>query len=228
MNADMLETVLKGLAHMSLDERPILGDRKNIQQAWTPNDYPPAKKQIQPLPGPGRDGEPNSIISTSDGDRPRHTRQSKATQLMRLSKSVTEATDNHALSSLVSEFAEVLRNTGSRTLTREGFSFLDALHKQLADPSVFVVPLRTSRTRSGRSKTSAGGESAADASQDQSNGRRQVNTLWARAQKAQSNKALADLVAEFGTLTDKSASRTLTKLGITFLDEVARRLTTVR
>jgi len=147
---------------------------------------------------------------------------------MRLSKSVTEATDNHALSSLVSEFAEVLRNTGSRTLTREGFSFLDALHKQLADPSVFVVPLRTSRTRSGRSKTSAGGESAADASQDQSNGRRQVNTLWARAQKAQSNKALADLVAEFGTLTDKSASRTLTKLGITFLDEVARRLTTVR
>ena len=65
----------------------------------------------------------------------------KAHRLVKLTAKASDATDNLALSNLVREFVEVLRSNSSKTLTREATQFLDALHKQLADPSVFVAPL---------------------------------------------------------------------------------------
>ncbi|KAH8998684.1 hypothetical protein EDB92DRAFT_2111751 [Lactarius akahatsu] len=78
----------------------------------------------------------------------------------------------------------------NRTLTREGFGFLDALHKQLADPSVFIVPLRSSKTRSSQSQRDQ--ESEPQAAEDAPHERRsRLNGLCASLEKAQDNKTVA-------------------------------------
>jgi hypothetical protein len=86
-------------------------------------------------------------------------------------------------------------------LMRDGFAFLDALHNQLADPSVFIVPPRTSKTRSLRSQQQQehdGGGSPAKTREEALHERRsRLNILWALLTKPQDNKTLVGLVAEF-------------------------------
>jgi hypothetical protein len=66
----------------------------------------------------------------------------KAYKLTKLTKRASDAIDNTALSALVVEFVGILKSYSSRTLTKEGFAFIDTLYKQLTDPSVFVLPMR--------------------------------------------------------------------------------------
>ncbi|KAF9236467.1 hypothetical protein BU15DRAFT_29939, partial [Melanogaster broomeanus] len=72
----------------------------------------------------------------------------KATRLFVLQRAVLDATDNATLSKVVAEFTTFLKESGSSKAYQTGIIFLDALFKQSTDPSVFVVPMRTSRTRS--------------------------------------------------------------------------------
>ena len=215
-----MEQILNDLANLKLDDRPVLGDRKNINNAVRQ-----AKTDVK-KPGTG------VIVitdSTEGGPIPNHPpspvagRIPKATQLNKLTAAAKAATDNKALSRVVLDFVTVLQSNRSRTLTKEGFAFLDALYKQLADPSVFVVPLRTSRTRS------------ADKEQQQVQPpeprhvkldvlaalRREIGT-------ASGNKTLAKMVAEFGAVTNRSSGRTVTKDGFAFLEGLAARLKTGR
>lgn len=141
-------------------------------------------------------------------------RVKKATRLEKLRLSVLDATNNVMLSSVIAEFSIFLKETGSKTLTREGFAFLDALYKQLADPSVFAQPMRT---RSSVEEASGGSQPAHVKLGVVARLRREVAT-------AQSNRMLAKLVADFGVVTNKSSTRTITKDGFAFLDGLAARL----
>jgi casein kinase 1 len=216
--ADNVEQILNDLANLKLDDRPVLGDRKNIhnavQQAKTDAKKPTAEVIV--------------ITDSTDGGKiknhppsPVVARIPKAARLNKLTVDVNAASDNNALSHVVLDFVAFLQSNRSRTLTKEGFAFLDALYKQLADPSVFVLPLRTSRTRS------------ADKEQHQvlppeprhvkldvlAALRREVTT-------ASGNQALAKMVADFGAVTNRSSGRTVTKDGFAFLEGLAARLKT--
>lgn len=84
------------------------------------------------------------ISSGSEDEKPHMLgRTPKAYRLDRLAAKLGSATDNARLAAIVLEFIQVLKGyNSSRALTKEGFAFLDALHKQLSDPSVFVLPMR--------------------------------------------------------------------------------------
>ncbi|KAH9046176.1 hypothetical protein EDB84DRAFT_1575990 [Lactarius hengduanensis] len=164
------------------------------------------------------------VVVVSDGESsgeygPVH-RHNKAARITKL----TQAADNRVLARLMEDFVKVLRNSNSRTLTREGFGFLDALHKQLADPSMFIVPPRSSKTRSSRSQRDQ--ESAAAAEDAPYEDHSRLYGLCASLEKAQDNKTVAGLVVEFGALIDRTAGRKLTKEA--FLEIVADRLLVVR
>lgn len=140
LEPDAFEGILNGLKKLDLAERPILGDKKNIEDA--------VRKARQDA----RDSESSQnttvkevIEVSSDSENesiPPPFLTPKAHRLVKLTKKASGATDNAALSGLVREFIEVLQCNSSRTLTKEAFHFLDALYKQLADPSVFITPLR--------------------------------------------------------------------------------------
>jgi casein kinase 1 len=222
--------LLQGLAKLNVNkessERTVLGDKKNVQNGGH-NGGLLLKKP-----------EPAEIIVISDEGRwsrergPAAQRYTKATRIAKLTQAVGQAVDNRVLAQITGDFVKVLQSSNSRTLTREGFAFLDALHKQLADPSVFVVPLRTSKTRPSRTQRDKEQEQeqeqeppAGEAAQDR---RGRLNVLRASLAKAQDNKSLATLITEFGTLIDKAAGRKLTKDGMAFLESMAGRLHTVR
>ena len=216
--------LLQGLAQLQINKdnnigRPVLGDRKNVQGG---------NGGELLLKKPGR----VDIVVISDGEQSSGEqgpvgRNYKAARIIKLTRAAGQAADNRVLARLTEDFVKVLRDFNSRTLTREGFAFLDALHKQLADPSVFIVPLRSSKTRSSRSQRDQ--ESAAAAAEEAPHERRsRLNTLCVSLAKAQDNKAVARLVAEFGALIDRTAGRKLTKDGMAFLDIVADRLQAVR
>ncbi len=118
---------------MKLGERTVLGDRQNIDNAiQQAKAAPPSDQYIV-------------ISSGSEGDDStpqRYQKTPKAYKLNKLEKLAHEATDNDTLAQVVLDFVETLKSYSSRSLTKEGFAFLDALYKQLADPSVFVAPLR--------------------------------------------------------------------------------------
>ena len=220
-----LTGLLKGLAQLNINTdntgRPVLGDRKNVQGGGGNGGDLLLKK-----PGPA------GVVVISDSERSPGgfgpvDRYDKAARIIKLTQAAGQAADNRVLARLTEDFVKVLRNSNSRTLTREGFAFLDALHKQLADPSVFIVPLRSSKTRSSRSQQDQ--ESAATAAEDAPRERRsRLNGLCTSLVKAQDNKTVAGLVAEFGALIDRTAGRKLTKDGMSFLDIVADRLLVVR
>ncbi|EGN98076.1 hypothetical protein SERLA73DRAFT_91290 [Serpula lacrymans var. lacrymans S7.3] len=213
-NAPNMEEVLNGLAKLNLKERPVLGDQTNTLVAL--------RKEYGALQKPVKTAV-IEISSDSDdsADHPTNippppNRFSKATQLHNLAASAHKATDNRTLSMIVTDFVACLQSTRSRMLTKEGFQFLDTLYKQLADPSVFAVPLRTSRTRSTNQ----------DVFQPPA---RHVKlgaliTLRREVTTAPNNRALAKMVADFGTVTNKSSGRTITKDGIAFLEGLAERL----
>jgi casein kinase 1 len=219
-----LTGLLKGLAQLQINTdnigRPVLGDRKNVQGGGGNGGDLLLKK-----PGPA------DVVVISDDERSPGghgpvDRYDKAARIIKLTQAAGQAADNRVLSHLTEDFVKVLRNSNSRTLTREGFAFLDALHKQLADPSVFIVPLRSSKTRSSRSQRDQ--ESVAAAEEAPRERRSRLNQLRLSLEKAKDNKTVAGLVAEFGALIDRTAGRKLTKDGLAFLEIVAERLLFVR
>ncbi|KAI0317508.1 kinase-like domain-containing protein [Amylostereum chailletii] len=226
-----MENILHELARLHVNpDRPVLGDKKNLQPT-----QPPQRADAGVPKKAGRTpGEVIVVSSESEEDSLRRAagpiaRQTKAVALRRLTQAVGAAADNARLGALVAEFAGVLERTGSRTLTREGFGFLDALHKQLADPSVFIVPLRTSQRRSAprRAQEAAAAAEAAAVPMGAQERRSKLWALKTGVAHAQNNRTLAGLVAEFGTLTDKVAGKKLTKDGVGFLQGVAERLKVV-
>ncbi|KAF8501095.1 kinase-like domain-containing protein [Russula emetica] len=215
--------LLRDLAKMNINRenpgRPVLGDKKNVQDQEVQNGRLLLKKTDA------------DIIIVSDDEQqwgggvpgPAEQRVTKAARITKLTQAAGQAMDNRVLAQITADFVKVLQSSNSRTLTREGFGFLDALHKQLADPSVFIVPLRTSKaTRSSRSQ----GQEPKDLPVEERRSR--LNVLRASVAKAQDNKSLAKLIAEFGTLIDKAAGRKLTKDGLAFLENTADRLLVVR
>ena len=220
-----VEQILNELANLRLDNRPVLGERKNINNA------------IEQAKADSKKPTTDVIVITDDTDTDNPTqpieppapaaagRWPKAARLNHLSAAVATAADNQALSEIVLEFSTFLQSNRSKTLTKEGFAFLDALHKQLADPSVRVIPFRTSRTmRSDKEQHHAGLPPPAP---------RHVKLDVLAALKrevgtAASKHALAKMVADFGAVTNKSSGRTVTKDGFAFLEGLAARLKVVR
>jgi casein kinase 1 len=218
--------LLRDLAQMNINRenpgRPVLGDKKNVQDQGAPNGCLVLKK-------PDAD-----IIIVSDDEQqwgrevpgPAEQRVTKAARITKLTQAAGQAMDNRVLAQITADFVKVLQSSNSRTLTREGFAFLDALHKQLADPSVFIVPLRTSKARSSRYQRQEPTDLPVEEAVQERRSR--LNILRASVAKAQDNKSLAKLIAEFGTLIDKVAGRKLTKDGLAFLENMADRLLVVR
>ncbi|KAI0789817.1 CK1/CK1 protein kinase [Abortiporus biennis] len=216
-----MEGILNDLAHLQLGQRQILGER-NVNDIRR-NIAAPGKK---PPGRPRKASDEVIVVSDDDENVPKAHRLPKALHLTRLTKAVDSAADNSTLSQLVSEFVEVIKENRSRTLTKEGFAFLDALYKQLADPSVFIVPMRTSKSRTQINSTqSKADDVVVDAR------RMKMNKLFALRREVHdvmSNKALAGLVADFGAVIDKSNGRTVTKDAIGFLEGLATRLKVVQ
>jgi casein kinase 1 len=221
--------ILRGLAQLNINnretsDRPVLGDRKNVQD----NGHRPALLIKKPEAAALIVGLEGALSPEAGaGERgPGVHRYNKASRIAKLTQAAGQAADNRVLAQITADFVKVLQNSSSRTLTREGFAFLDALHKQLADPSVFIVPLRTSKTRSSRSQQELeqGRHPVEEALQER---RSKLSILRASLAKAEDNKTLAGLVAEFGTLIDKAAGRKLTKDGMAFLECMADKLLVV-
>lgn len=208
--------VLGDLGKLRLEEAPqVLGDRTQIVNA-----VQQAREAANKAPS---DDKEVIVISSSDEDD--STRPvPKARRIYLLRTKVSAATDNATLSELLLEFVEVLEKTYSKSLTVEGFAFLDALYKQLADPSVFVQPMRTSKR--GGSSTVETQEADALAKGRARRGR--LVTLKADAGKAQTNKELAGLVKAFGTEIDSSKGKTLPKTAFEFLHVLGTKLKEIR
>jgi ribosomal protein S19E (S16A) len=221
-----MATLLQGLAQLNVNrenaERQVLGDKKNVQD----------ERQYGRLLLKKLEGGEMITISDRGVPGPAEQRVTKAARIAKLTQAAGQAADNRVLAQITTDFVKVLQSSNSRTLTREGFAFLDALHKQLADPSVFIVPLRSSKARSSRSQqqqqqpqTEPTSPPAEEVAQER---RSRLSVLRASLAKAHDNKSLAKLIAEFGTLTDRVAGRKLTKDGMAFLENMADRLLVVR
>ncbi|KAH9847919.1 CK1/CK1 protein kinase [Lenzites betulinus] len=230
-----LEGVLNGLANMQLGERQVLGVRDNLvnqNRDTPPKDGKPAKPAQKPLP---KAHEVIDLVSSDEEqDTSRNenaharapaaaTRLPKAARLAQIAREVGAATDNTALAARVRDFARAMEENRSRMLTKEGFAVLDALHRQLADPSVFVAPIRTARPRG-----SAASENSLDAGAGARETRQgKMNRLWRLGQdvrRAAGNEQLAKLVVEFGAVINGTSGRTVTKDGFGFLESLAGRL----
>jgi len=214
--AENVEQILNDLANLKLDDRPVLGDRKNIDNAVRQakaktNVKKPATEVIVIISDETDDGE-----TKDHSPPPVVARIPKAAQLNKLTATAYAAPDNKALSQVVLDFVAFLQSNRSRTLTKEGFGFLDALYKQLADPSVFAVPLRTSRTR--------GGDKELFPPEPRHVKLDVLAALKREVGTASGNKALGKMVADFGAITNKSSGRTVTKDGFAFLEGLAARL----
>lgn len=232
-----LEGVLNGLANMQLGERQVLGVRDNLVNRDTNAAPKDGKKGGKPpKPSPPKSKEVINLISDDEGSRdenaraaPAAGRLTKAARLAQIAREVAAATDNVALARLVRDFARTMEENRSRMLTKEGFAVLDALHKQLGDPSVFVAPLRTKARASGASEIGDGngnGNGEADASGRETR-QGKMNKLWRLGldvRGAASNAQLAGMVAEFGKVIDRSSGRTVTKDGFGFLNGLATRI----
>ncbi|KIJ62713.1 hypothetical protein HYDPIDRAFT_94209 [Hydnomerulius pinastri MD-312] len=212
-----MENVLQDLAKLQLNNRPILADQTNVPAAQATK--PEGKKD-----GDVIDLSSDSSVGNPSQEPPRNlpprtpVRIKKASRLEQLRIAISDATDNAGLATVVAEFTTFLKETGSsKTLTKEGFAFMDALYKQLADPSVFVQPLRTSRTRSTTTEKPAGPQPAYVKLDLVARLRREVV-------RAQDNRALAKMVADFGAVTNRSSGRTITKDGFAFLEGLSSRL----
>jgi casein kinase 1 len=218
--AETVEQILNDLANLKLDDRPVLGDRKNInnavQQGKTDGKKPATEVIV--ISDKTDDGKPKNHPPS-----PIVARIPKAAQLNRLTAAAYAAGDNNTLSQVVLDFVAFLQSNRSRTLTKEGFAFLDALYKQLKDPSVFAVPLRTSRTRGGDKE-----QQQVPVPEPRHVKLDVLAALRRTVGTASGNKALAKMVADFGAVTNKSSGRTVTKDGFAFLEGLAGRLKTIR
>lgn len=215
--AENVEAILNDLANLKLDDRPVLGDRKNINNAvhQAKTDAKKPATDVIVISDETDDGKPKKHPAS-----PVIARIPKAAQLNKLTTAALSATDNRELSKIVNEFVVFLQSNRSRTLTKEGFAFLDALHKQLADPSVFIMPLRTSRTRSSNKEQ----QNPANPAPPRHVKLDVLATLKREVAGASGNQALAKMVADFGAVTNKSSGRTVTKDGFAFLEGLAAKL----
>ena len=215
-----MEGILKDLAQLKLAEpRQILGERANA------NNVPKTGQAAQLKKVKTTSSKDASVIViSSDGEgstapKAAAVRLTKAVQLAQLTTVAQDAIDNVMLARAVRQFVDVLETSKSKSLTKEGFAFLDALYKQLADPSVYIVPVRASRTRSGTQQETAPNE--ADARRAKMD---KLYSLRRDVAAAKSNRMLAKMVSEFGTCIDKSKGRTITKDALGFLHGLADRL----
>ena len=223
-----VENILHDLANLQIGQRRVLGDRKNIASAVvqakedlkkedTVQKPAPIQKPVAPTPAPEPAIEVIEISSGSEDSAPPRYLTPKARQLIKLTKAVAAATDNAGLAEAVSEFVNVLKSNSSRNVTKEGFAFLDVLHKQLADESVFILPMRTCRKRS------------TEVEQLQNSAPRPaklgvVARLRKEVAEANENAVLAKMVSDFGAVTNMGSGRTVTKDGFGFLVGLAARL----
>ncbi|KAJ7640545.1 kinase-like protein [Mycena rosella] len=210
-----MERILNDLTNLDLGD-PVLGDRETVDEAVR------KAKDAAKDDSTKDDNQSREVIDiTSDSENdttiPPPFLTPKAYKLTKLTKRASEALDNAGLSELVFEFVRILQSNSSRTLTKEGFTFIDTLYKQLADPSVFVLPMRTSRQRSADKKLQQEKEPTHVKLGVVARLRREVLG-------ASSNRALAKMVEDFGQVTNKSSGRTVTKDGFAFLEGVAERL----
>lgn len=216
-----MENVLQDLAKLHLNNRPALADQTNAPtpnaQVAQPHDTK-GDSDVIDLTGESTGG--HRTPDQSKNPTPRTpVRVKKSERLWQLRVAVSKSTDNATLSKLVADFTTVLKETGtSKTLTIEGFGFLDALFKQLGDPAAFVQPMRTSRTRSATHLDQDPEPQPAYVKLDL------VARLKREVVRAPDNKALAQMVADFGAVTNRSSSRTITKDGFAFLEGLAARL----
>lgn len=217
-----MENMLQDLAKLQLNNRPALADQTNApapeRQAAKPNNAKANGATVE------EDLSDDSTGGRQTPEQPKgipqrtHVRLKKYERLAELRHALSKPTDNSTLSKIVADFATVLKETGtSKMLTIEGFGFLDDLCKKLGDPRTFH-PIRTSRTRS-----------TVDLDQDAETQPAHVKLdLVARLKrevaKAPDNKALARMIADFGAVTNRSSSRTITKDGFAFLEGLAARL----
>lgn len=206
--------VLDDLGRLRLEEAPqVLGDRKQIADA--------VQQAREAVNKPSSD---DVIVISSDDEDDSTKPVPKARRIYILRTKVSAATDNATLSKLLLEFVEVLEKTYSKSLTVEGFAFLDTLYKQLADPSVFVQPMRTSK----RSGGSVNDMQEADALAKGRARRGRLVTLKADLGRAETNRALAGLVKAFGTEIDSSKGKTLPKTAFEFLYALGTRLKEIK
>lgn len=210
--------VLDDLGRLRLEDSPkVLGDRTQIANA--------VQQARAAVNKPSSDEADKDIIFISSEDEDDSTKPiPKARRIYLLRTKVSAATDNPTLSKLVVEFVEVLEKTYSKSLTVEGFAFLDSLYKQLADPSVFVQPIRTSK-RSGSSTTESQDSDALAKGRAR---RGRLATLKGDVGNADTNKALAGLVKAFGSEIDSSKGKTLPKTAFEFLHALGTRLKEIK
>jgi casein kinase 1 len=194
--------------------RTVLGEKGNLA---------PAPAAVQPKKAAAAI---DMIVISSDeegeGTAARSGRHTKAARLLKLARQTGAAVDNESLARLVHAFRDAV-TSGGRTLTKEGFVFLDGLHKQLADRDILLVPLRTSQQarRTARTEDSHLREVTVEER------RSRLWQLRTDVAHAQDNRALGKLVADFGTMIDRSAGRRLTNDGLAFLDGIEERLRTL-
>ena len=225
--ATEIERILHGLVNLHVAERPA--DR-TVLGVRNPNEAPAkavAKpgKADKPKPKPPvhdhdlDDSDEVIVISSGDENSARPERRlPKAEQLNKLIVRLPDVTDNIALARVVRDFSNILQSSRSRTLTKEGFKVLDAIHTQLSDPSVYVVPLRTLRSRTSQNQNE---------SREAEARRVKMNKLFSLRREvgfAKDNKTLAKMITEFGTVIDQSNGRTMTKDAFGFLDGLAGKL----
>ncbi|ESK94986.1 dual specificity kinase 1 [Moniliophthora roreri MCA 2997] len=208
---DMLK-VLEDLKQLDIGKRPVLGDRSNVEEAVRK-----AKEDAERSKSDGSrtvDTDP-SDEEESDDTVPPPFMTLKAYKLSKLTSKVSKAIDNRELAQRVHEFVAVMKSNTSRTLTKDGFGFLDALHKQLGDPSVFIEPMRTSRSKD---KHDLGTDRRSSAKLGV------VARLREEVTHARNNRTLAAMVQDFGNVTNRSTGRTVTKDGFAFLEGLAKQL----
>ncbi|KIY46530.1 CK1/CK1 protein kinase [Fistulina hepatica ATCC 64428] len=195
-----LDGILQGLRDLDLaDTQAVIGDLAQVRDAGVLRAR----------------GDPANRASNSNNMNGYAwpINNTKAYKLKQLTQQVSLAVDNAALGEAVSGFVVALRSNTSKTMTRDAFLFIDALYKQLADPSVFLIPSRQSRSRSDTSK-------AVDPREKQD----VMVRLCRDVRAAKGNRALGDLVREFGDTIGKDARHWVTKEGFAFLALLAERL----
>ncbi|KZT73981.1 kinase-like protein [Daedalea quercina L-15889] len=211
VSPNAIDGILHDLANLQLGDRQVLSERNRD-----------ANKPRGDGHGAGRLPANVIVISSEDentrGKPPSHTRMTKAMHLTKIARTVNDTHDNENLVKVVREFVDLLQASRSRTLMKEGFAVLDALYKQLADPSVYIQPMCTSRSD--------------DAEQAQLPEPRYVKSnklfqLRTAVAYASNNRAIAQMVTEFGAVINNSNGRTITKDAFGFLDNLAGRLRTL-
>ena len=212
--------ILNDLGQLRLEDTPkVLGDRKQIADA--------VQQAREAVNKPSSDDTEKEVIviSSSSGDEEDSTKPiPKARRIYLLRTKVSAATDNATLSKLVLEFVEVLEKTYSKSLTVEGFAFLDTLYKQLGDSSAPAQPMRTSKRGGSSTMESQDGDGLAKGRAR----RGRLVALKGDVEKADTTKTLAGLVKGFGAEIDSSKGKTLPKTAFEFLHALGTRLKEVK